>query len=291
VCNHLKIMDRTYRHISVAALAPAIGAEVTGVDLSKPLAEDVFAEIRQAFLGHIALFFRDQVLTPDQQVAFASCFGPVGRYPFAEPVDGNPDVIAIIKEAHQTSNFGGIWHTDTTYLEQPSMGSMLYARQVPPLGGDTMWSNMYEAYDALSDGMKQMLSGLKGVNSAAKNKDALRMDHLEDGAMKGREVDKVDVQTAVHPVVRTHPETGRKSLYISEAHTICFEGMTEAESTPVLDFLYAHAIKEEFTCRFRWTTNTLAVWDNRCGLHYPLNDYHGHRREMHRITLQGDTPV
>jgi taurine dioxygenase len=284
-------MENTYKHISVVPLAPAIGAEVSGVDLSQNLSDDVFAEIHQAFLTHIALFFRDQTLTPDQQVAFAARFGPIGRYPFAEPVDGNPDVIAIIKEPHQTSNFGGIWHTDTTYLAEPSLGSMLYARQVPAVGGDTMWSNMYAAYDALSDGMKDMLSSLRGINSAAKNKDALRMDHLEDGAMTGKSVEEVDVKKATHPVVRTHPETGRKSLYISEAHTIAFEGMTEAESAPILEYLYAHAIQEEFTCRFRWTANTLAVWDNRCGLHYPLNDYHGHRREMHRITLQGDVPV
>ena len=279
-----------YRHISVVPIAPAIGAEVSGVDLSAPLTDEVMAEIQQAFHKHIALFFRDQTLTPDQQVDFAARFGPVGRYPFAEPVNGNPDVIAIIKEAHQTTNFGGIWHTDTTYLAEPSMGSLLYARQVPPVGGDTIWSNMYAAYDTLSDGMKSMLAGLKGVNSAAKNKDALRMDHLEDGAMVGKGAEKMDVQVSVHPVVRTHPVTGRKSLYISEAHTTHFDGMTEAESTPILDYLFTHAIREEFTCRFRWTANTLAIWDNRCALHYPLNDYHGHRREMHRITLQGDAP-
>jgi taurine dioxygenase len=284
-------MKNSYKHISVAPIAPAIGAEVSGVDLSQTLDDEVFAEIRTAFLSHIVLFFRDQILTPDQQVAFAARFGPIGRYPFAEPVDGNPDVIAIIKEEHQTTNFGGIWHTDTTYLAEPSMGSMLYARQVPPVGGDTMWSNMYAAYDALSDGMNEMLSGLRGINSASKNKDALRMNHLEDGAMKGKDAEQMDVKMATHPIVRTHPETGRKSLYISDAHTICFEGMTEGESAPILEFLFAHAIKEEFTCRFRWTANTLAVWDNRCALHYPLNDYHGHRREMHRITLQGDVPV
>ena len=284
-------MDRSYRHISVDPIAPAIGAEVSGVDLSRPLPDEIFAEIEQAFLEHITLFFRDQILSPDQQVTFAARFGPIGHYPFAEPVDGNPDVIAIIKESHQTTNFGGIWHTDTAYLDRPSMGSMLYAREVPQVGGDTMWSNMYAAYEALSGGMKKLLSELSGVNSAAKNKDALRMNHLEDGAMTGKDADQMDEQTAVHPIIRTHPRTGRKSLYISEAHTICFDGMTKAESAPILDFLFAHAIKEEFTCRFRWTTNTLAVWDNRCALHYPLNDYHGYRREMHRVTLQSDVPA
>ena len=283
--------EKIYHHISVSAIAPAIGAEVSGVDLSKNLSTEVFAEIHQAFLDYIVLFFRDQNLTPEQQLAFAARFGPIGRYPFAEPVAGNPDVIAIIKEPHQTTNFGGIWHTDSPYLDKPSLGSMLYARQVPDVGGDTLWSNMYAAYDALSDGMKDMLGGLKANFSAAKNKQALRTDHLQDGSMTGRAADEMDVQSAIHPVVRTHPETGRKSLYVSEAHTTAFEGWTTTESAPILDYLYTHAIQPEFTCRFRWTVNSLAVWDNRCALHYPLNDYHGQRREMHRITLEGDVPA
>jgi len=281
----------TFKHITVAPLAANIGAEISGVDLSAEMPDEVWQEIHQAWLDYIVLFFRDQTLTPTDQVNFAARFGPIGKYPFARPVEGHPDVIAIIKEAHQTSNFGGIWHTDTTYLECPSLGSALYAREVPPVGGDTMWANQYAAYDALSDGLKEMLDGLKLLNSASKNKASLREDHLADGAMKGQDEDRMDVQQAIHPVVRTHPETGRKALYVSEAHALSFEGWTVEESTPLLGYLYEHTRKPEFTCRFNWTVNTLTIWDNRCGLHYPLNDYHGHRRELYRVTIEGDRPV
>ncbi len=280
----------SYEHIDVVPLAPALGAEIEGVDLGAGLDDAVWSEIKQAFLHHQVLFFRDQKLTPGDQVAFAARFGPIGRYPFAEALEGHPDVIAIVKEPHQTTNFGGIWHTDTAYLENPSLGSALYALEVPSVGGDTMWSSMYAAYEALSDGMKALLADLHVVNSAAKNKASLRMDHLEDGSMKGRDADQMEVKEAVHPAVRSHPETGRKSLYVSEAHAVRFDGMTVEESRPILDYLYDHAIREEFTCRFRWTAGTLAIWDNRCTLHYPLNDYHGHRRELHRVTIDGDRP-
>ncbi len=287
----LPLMSNTdFDHIRVTPLAPALGAEVTGVDLATGIDAAVWGEIKRAFLEHQVLFFRDQQMTPGNEVEFAARFGPIGNYPFAEALDGHPDVIAIIKEPHQTTNFGGIWHTDTAYLETPSLGSALYALEVPPVGGDTMWANMYAAYDALSDGMKALLGGLGVVNSAAKNKDTLRMDHLEDGAMKGRDADQMEVREAIHPAVRTHPETGRKSLYISEAHAVRFDGMTAEESEPILEYLYGHVIREEFTCRFRWTAGTLAIWDNRCTLHYPLNDYHGHRRELHRVTIDGDRP-
>ena len=280
-----------FSHITVTPLTAGIGAEISGVDLSADMSAEVWQEVHQAYLDYIVLFFRDQILTPADQVNFAARFGPIGKYPFAEPVEGHPDVIAIIKEAHQTSNFGGIWHTDTTYLECPSLGSVLYSREIPEVGGDTMWANQYAAYDALSDGMRTMLDNLKLLCSANKNKAALREDHLADGAMKGQDGGRMDVQQAVHPVVRTHPETGRKALYVSEAHAVCFDGWTVEESAPLLEYLYHHARKPEFTCRFRWTVNTLTIWDNRCGLHYPLNDYHGQRRELNRVTIEGDRPV
>lgn len=283
--------DETYQHITVAPLAACIGAEISGVDLSRDLAPEVWSEIHRAFLDHLVLFFRDQTLTPAEQVGFAARFGPIGHYPFAEALAEHPDVIAIIKEAHQTTNFGGIWHTDTAYLECPSLGSVLYSRQVPAVGGDTLWSSQYAAYEALSAGMRAMLDGMKAIHSAGKNKAELREDHLVDGAMTGRDAERMDVQMCAHPVVRTHPETGRKALYLSEAHTICFEGMTQEESTPLLNYLFEHAIKPEFSCRFQWTVDTVAVWDNRCALHYPLNDYHGQRRELHRVTIEGDRPV
>jgi len=282
-------MDGT--RTKITPLAPALGAEVSGVDLSRPLDGESAAAIRDAFAQHLVLFFRDQALTPAGLVAFAGLFGPVGTYPFAEPIAEHPQVIAIVKEPQQTTNFGGIWHTDTPYLERPSLGSVLYAREVPPIGGDTLWANGYRAWQTLSDGLKAVLAPLKGVQSAAKNKARLRSESLRDGAMRGRDTDRMDAKEAVHPVARTHPVTSRTALYVSPAHTTRFAGWTEEESAPLLDFLFRHATHEDNTCRFRWTKGAVAVWDNRCTLHYPLNDYHGHRREMHRVTIEGERPV
>jgi taurine dioxygenase len=279
----------SYRHIEVRPIAPALGAEIGGVDLARPLDDAVFAEIEAAFHDHLVIFFRDQELTPESQVRFAARFGPVGRYPFAEPIEGHPDVIAVVKEADQTTNFGGMWHSDTAYLERPPLGSALYALEVPAVGGDTLFANMYLAYDTLSAGMKTLLDGLAAVNSAGKGGGAVRGPHLASGAMTGRDLDKMTLEAA-HPVVRTHPATGRKALYVNRAHTVRFAEMTEAESAPLLDFLFDHAERDDFTCRFRWTKGALALWDNRCTQHYPLNDYHGHRRVMHRVTVEGERP-
>ena len=279
-----------YRRIEVRPLAAALGAEVEGVDLSRPLADEVFAEVHRAFLEHLVIFFRAQTLGPGQLCAFARRFGQLGRYPFAEPLPGHPEVVPVIKEPEQRTNFGGMWHSDTVYLERPPLGSALYAKEVPAVGGDTLFANMYLAYESLSDGMKALLDGLTAVHSAAKHKDALRADHLAGGAMAAREGAVVDLEAA-HPVVRRHPETGRRALYVNRAHTVRFAGMTEAESAPILEFLFAQAVREDFTCRFRWQAGSLALWDNRCTQHYPLNDYHGHRRVMHRVTVEGEPPI
>jgi taurine dioxygenase len=280
-----------YERIEICPLTPALGAEISGIDLSQPIDDDAAGEVRRAFADYLVLFLRDQEITPAQQVAFAGLFGPVGTYPFAEPIAEHPRVIPVVKEAHQTTNFGGIWHTDTPYLENPSLGSVLYAREVPAVGGDTVWASGNRAWETLSEGLRATLEPLRAVQSAAKNKAELRVDHLKDGSMQGHNVEAMDVQQAEHPVVRTHPVTGRKSLYVSPAHTTHFVGWTEAESAPLLDYLYRHITREENTCRFRWTRGSVAVWDNRCSLHYPLNDYHGHRREMHRVTIDGERPV
>lgn len=277
--------------IAVTPLAPALGAEVSGVDLSRPLDDDAVAEIRRAFRDFLVLFFRGQSLTPDALVAFARLFGPVGTYPFAEPIPDHPNVIAIVKEPHQTTNFGGIWHSDTPYLERPSLGSVLYAREVPPAGGDTLWANMHLAWERLPAERREMLAPLRAMHTAAKNKDVLRAGPIAAAGMRGRRLERVDTEQAEHPVARTHPVTGRKSLYVSPAHTTRLSGMTGDESAPILEELFAHATRDEFTCRFRWMQGSLAVWDNCCTLHYPLNDYHGHRREMHRVTIDGGKPA
>ncbi len=270
----------------VRPIAGAIGAELHGIDLDHDLPEDTVRAIRQALLDHLVIFFRDQHLPPDRFLAFARRFGQPIEYPFIRGIDGFPEVIQVAKLEHETVNFGGIWHSDTTYLAQPPMGSMLVARELPPHGGDTLFANQYLAWETLSDGMKAMLAPLRAVSSSAKadvtrtREDRLRSDGTARAPLE-----------ATHPVVRTHPETGRKALYVNVAHTARFDGMTEEESAPILGFLFRHQVRPEFTCRFRWSPGALAFWDNRCAQHNPVNDYHGFRRVMHRITLAGETPA
>lgn len=276
--------DRT---LEIRPIAGALGAEIHGVDLSRSLSADIVAELRRALLDHLVIFFRDQELSPAQFLAFARSFGTPIEYPFVRGLPEFPDIIEVKKLEHEVVNFGGIWHSDTTYLETPPMGSMLLAREVPPVGGDTMFANMYRAYETLSPGMREMLAGLRAINSSAKA-DVTRTREDRVKSSPGGEARKS--YAATHPVVRTHPETGRKALYVNTAHTVRFDGMTEAESAPLLDFLFAHQVKPEFTCRFRWEVGSIAFWDNRAAQHNPINDYHGHRRVMHRITLAGDRP-
>jgi taurine dioxygenase len=241
------------------------------------------ARIRQALLDHLVIFFRDQALSPEQYLGFARRFGEPVEYPFVKGIEGFPEIIAVAKLAHQTINFGGIWHSDTTYLECPPMGSMLLAREVPPVGGDTLFASMYRAYDALSDGLKRVLEGLTGISDSSKADASRTREDRAGGDPKAPLV-------AEHPVVRTHPETGRKALYVNVGHTVRFGGMTDAESAPLLDFLFQHLSRPEFTCRFAWRPGSIAFWDNRCAQHNAINDYPGQRRIMHRITLAGDRP-
>jgi taurine dioxygenase len=280
--------DAGYRAIKVLPLAGAIGAEISGVDLSTLLADETVAEIRRAWLEHLVVFFRDQILGPEEFLTFARRIGEPVEYPFVKGLDGFPEIIAVTKLPHETVNFGGIWHSDTVYLERPPMATMLIARQVPPYGGDTMFSNMYAAYEALSPGMQEMLHGLRAVNSSAMaDVSKTREDRLRDsGTGAGAEREYL----SEHPVIRTHPETGRKALYVNVAHTQRFAGMTEAESRPLLRFLFEQSVRPELTCRFQWRVGSVALWDNRCAMHNPINDYHGHTRTMHRITLAGEVP-
>jgi taurine dioxygenase len=272
--------------MEVRPIAGALGAELLGPDLRRPLDTETVARIRQALLDHLVIFFRDQDLTPEQFLGFARRFGEPVEYPFVKGIEGFPEIIAVAKLEHETVNFGGIWHSDTTYLERPPMGSMLLAREVPPVGGDTLFANMYRAFDALSDGMQRLLDGLTAISASSKA-DTTRT--REDRVRSDPKEAKQDY-VAEHPVVRTHPETGRRALYVNVAHTVRFSGMTEAESAPLLEFLYRHQTRPEFTCRFRWAPGSIAFWDNRAAQHNPVNDYHGHRRIMHRITLSGDRP-
>jgi taurine dioxygenase len=273
--------------VTAQPIAGALGAEIAGVDLAKPLDDATVAAIRRAWLEHLVIFFRDQDLSPAQFLAFARRFGEPIEYPFVRGLDDYPEIIPVLKLAHETVNFGGIWHSDTAYLEQPPMASMLIAREVPPAGGDTEFANMYLAYETLSDGMKRLLEGLVGVNSsAAADVSRTREDRLRDSARADAKKEYV----AHHPVVRVHPETGRRALYVNVAHTVAFEGMTREESAPLLQYLFRHQVRPDFTCRFRWRPGSIAMWDNRCAQHNAINDYGGHRRLMHRITLAGDRP-
>ena len=273
--------------MEVRKLAGALGAEIHGIDLSRELAAPVVGEIRRAWLAHGVIFFRDQELTSAQFMAVAECFGQPVEYPFIKGLAGFPCITPVVKREHERANFGGVWHSDTTYLETPPMGTLLLAREVPPVGGDTLFANQYLAYESLSDGMRQTLDSLVAISSSAKadvsksREDRLKTDGREDASKE---------YTAEQPVVRTHPETGRKALYVNAGHTARFRGWTDEESAPLLNFIFQHQTRPELTCRFNWRPGSIALWDNRCTQHNPVNDYHGYRRVMHRITLAGDRP-
>ena len=280
--------SRTYASMSQIEIRPisgALGAEIQGIDLSAPPSPESTSAIRKALLDHQVIFFRKQDLSPEAYLDFTAQLGKPVEYPFVKGIDGHPEIINVLKREHETTNFGGIWHSDTTYLQEPPMGSVLLALEVPPYGGDTLFANQYLAYEALSPGLKQTLSTLKGVSTSSKaDASKTREDRIKDSGHKS------EVLEAIHPVVRTHPETGRKSLFVNTAHTARFEGWTEDESAPLLQYLFQHQVKPEFTCRFRWEVGSIAFWDNRVCLHNPINDYHGHKRSMWRITLEGDRP-
>jgi taurine dioxygenase len=274
--------------MKIKRLAGAIGAEISGVDLTQPISPALAADIRDVFLKNEVIFLRQQPLSHAQFMAFAQAMGEPVEYPFVKGIEGFPHIIEVKKLEHETVNFGGVWHSDTTYLDEPPMGSMLLAREIPPFGGDTLFASQYAAYEALSDTMQRMLVGLQGICSSAKaDVSKTREDRLKSDGKASAPKDF----TSTHPVVRTHPETGRKALYVNVAHTSGIVGLTDAESASLLNFLFQHQVKPEFTCRWTWEPDAMAFWDNRCAQHNPINDYHGYRRVLNRITLKGDKPV
>ena len=277
--------------MKITPLSGIIGAEIEGINLAEPLASVTVKRIRKAFLDNQVLVFPNQELTPKQHLAFARKFGKADIYPFLKSIEGVPQVIEILKAEKDTSNFGKHWHSDTTYMPKPNMGTMLYALEVPSPGGDTMFADMYRAYDTLSNGMKKVLKGVTGLYSSAQNNIGGRAEKMKELAgMKTAFVGEADPIEAVHPVIRTHPETRKKALYVNFSHTVHFSGMTREETLPILEYLTRHAVKPEFTCRVRWRKGDLVFWDNRCVQHKAINDYDGQRRRMHRVTLKGDKP-
>ncbi len=264
--------------MEIIPTSPSVGAEILGVDL-RSLSDDDFAAIHRAFVDHGVIFFRDQELTPDDHIAFAQRWGDINVNRFFTPVDGYPAIAEVRKEPDQQTNIGGAWHTDHSYDQIPALGSILYAREVPPIGGDTMFASQYAAYELLSDAMRDTLLQLWADHSSR---------HVFGAKGAGIQNNpSAATQDAVHPVVIEHPLSGRPALYVNLGFTLRFHGWTDAESAPILEWLYQHCSRPEVTTRFSWRPGSLAMWDNRAVQHNALNDYHGHRRLMHRITLEG----
>lgn len=283
-----ELLNDQFRRIAVAPVAGALGADISGVDLNR-LDEETVAEIRAALLRHSVVFFRDQSFAPESQTAFARRFGALNRHPYVKPIDGHPDVFRIVKEPTDKHHFGNSWHTDLAYAERPALATILYGVDVPDAGGDTMFASQYAAYEALSEGMKRLLSGIKIVYTNA-NTYGKSADRFKVGAARAMSVQTAEVTEVEHPTVRTHPETGRKGLYLSPSHFSRFAGMTREESKPLFDFLAGHATRPEFTCRFRWRKGSVAMWDNRCTMHYAVSDFPEASRVMQRVTIEGDRP-
>jgi taurine dioxygenase len=276
--------------IEVRPIAGACGAEIGGVSIGDNLDDAVIGEIREALNDHCVVFFRDQQFDAEQHKAFARRFGDIFVHPNYRGMQQDDEIVMVQREPGDKHIVGEEWHADTTMVEAPPMGAILYAIEVPPYGGDTCFANQALAYDMLSAGMKRMLEGLRAVHS----------DRMVAGPQAGRNAHRStkvreDAEwretVSAHPVVRTHPETGRKLLFVNHSYTVGFEGMTEAESRPLLDYLLEQGHRPEFTCRFRWEPGSVAFWDNRSVKHLAVHDAGPHRRLMRRVQIAGDRPV
>ncbi|MFC3070740.1 TauD/TfdA dioxygenase family protein [Phenylobacterium soli] len=276
--------------LQIRRVAGALGAEISGLDLSGDLSDDTIAAIRAALVEHQVIFFRDQELTPAQQVAFGRRFGPLNVHPYVKGMADHPEVMEIIKEPTDRINFGGGWHSDMSFLERPAIGSILYGVEIPEFGGDTLFASQAAAYDALSPGLKKTLEGLNGVHSANREYSAAGQSAQKRSSMAVAEAEGMAGEY-VHPLVLTHPESGRKALYVNPAFTIRIEGWSKRESKALLDYLFEHSRYEAFTCRFSWRKGSMAFWDNRSVWHFALNDYPGQRRHMRRVTVDPQPEV
>ena len=263
----------------------SIGAEIGGVDLSVDLSDAVFSEIRQTFIEHGLIFFRNQELTPDDHLRFAKRWGEININRFFAKVEGHEQIAEVKKDTDQEINIGGAWHTDHSYDQIPAMGSILLARETPKTGGDTLFANMYRAYESLSDGLKGTLESMNACHSSRHVFGA----HTGYSEASNQRIGNPELATqdAIHPVIITHPESKRKALYVNPEFTVNFEGWTKEESQPLLNYLTEHSTRPENITRFNWEPGSIAFWDNRCTWHFALNDYPGEKRLMHRITVEG----
>ncbi|MBT5265708.1 MAG: taurine dioxygenase [Rhodospirillaceae bacterium] len=279
-------MDSNYKHITVTPLSSSIGAEIGGVNVADELSDGAIAEIRQALLDHLVIFFRDQDLPVDRHKAFTRRFGKIFIHPNYDVGQEDNETVYLIRRPGDTSVAGEKWHADTSMMNPPPLGAILYAIEVPDYGGDTVFANQYLAYETLSEGMKTVLEPLQAIHSDIRvagpqsNVNAKRTSQVRDDA------DWRETVTA-HPVVRTHPETGRKHLFVNPVYTLRLDGMTEAESAPILDYLYEHQHRPEFTCRFSWRPGSIAFWDNRCSIHLAIHDNPDSSRHMQRTQIAG----
>jgi taurine dioxygenase len=275
-----------YEKIKVSPLSPMIGAEIFGVNIAEPLGNQTFAEIHDALMEHQVIFFRDQVMDWDQHKEFGRRFGELHVHPTAPSPEGHPEILTIRGDADSKQVAGQHWHSDVSCDEEPPMGSILHLHEVPGVGGDTMFASMYAAYDALSDTMKAFLDGL-GAWHESEHVHGKRYGHK--GGM--RDGEETPYPKALHPIVCTHPVTGRKGLFVNCNFTTRIEGLSKGESDAVLGFLYRHIETPEFHCRFKWRENSVAFWDNRCAQHRSVWDYFPQTRHGYRVTVQGDRPA
>lgn len=272
-------------HFEVEPITPAIGAEISGLILSKPIPASTLAELRSIWLERKVLCFKDQQLSPAHQLAFTRQFGEADKYPFLDGIEGNPFVAPVLKLPEDKINFGGVWHSDTAYLDTPAAGASLYALEIPPVGGDTIFCNAGLAYRTLPQETRKALQTLTAINTSSK---AAVAKTRNPGLKREKHCHRHFV--TAHPAVRVHPETNELTLYVNEAHTIGIEQWSEDESHDLLGGLFKHLRQPEFQCRIRWQPNMVVLWDNRSTQHYPVNDYHGFRRLLHRVSIKGDRP-
>ena len=277
--------------LEVRPAAGALGATVTGIDLTRVTESEQLDEVRTALADHLVVFLPEQHMGLDDLERITDLLGGRDTTPFVTPLDDRPYVIRVIKEPGDQINFANAWHSDLSYLPEPPSYTLLHAWDVPDFGGDTVWSNQYLAYETLSGGLKEALGGLSAVHSAGMAYGTGGfLDQVKDLTSMAIAPSREAYGEHTHPTVIEHPVTNRAALYVNPVYTSRFEGWSPAESQSLLGYIYRHAVNENFTCRLRWARHTLAIWDNRCTMHNALNDYSGVRREMFRTSVKGSAP-